>query len=110
MSSRKLSLSEANFLSASSNASSLSPDPPTAFPTLIVVLLLLLAGVLGSMMLPILFLASKLYRGLLLAVGSVGEVGECGESGLLSFVTNASSSSIVSSTGAGEGDTTSLSS
>jgi hypothetical protein len=54
-------------------------------PALIVVLLLLLAGVLvyaPSMILPMLFLASKLYLGFLFADVSVGEFGDCGESGL----------------------------
>lgn len=88
MSSRKLSLSEANFLSASSKASSLNPAGPvtvgvggcTTGALIVAELLLLLAGAVGSAVLkilPILFLASKLYRDRLFAV-SVGEPGVVG--------------------------------
>ena len=64
ISSRKFSLSEANFLSASSKvASSSNPRARAGWTALIVVLLLLLPGVGGSwelITLPMLFRASKL--------------------------------------------------
>ena len=103
ISSRKLSLSEANFLSASSKASSSKPEPPTCGTALIVALLLLLAvGWISTalIMLPMLLRASKLYLDFRLAASEGGEPGVGGLPAL--SVSNARSSSIVSSTG-GEG-------
>lgn len=104
ISSKKLSLSEANFLSACSKSSSLRAGRSACGTLMVATLLRLEVGEemsKGAIMLPMLFLASKLYREDLLIASGLGELGEFGRGVEGDCVSRAASSCMVACTGAG---------